>query len=88
MLKVNYIDDPDILLGYPIIQSKAKYGKNKIELFPIPKLLTYEGFTSQIGNQDNKLDYYFDIKFKSANNQFYNYWIPIYINENLTKKIE
>ena len=32
MLKVNYIDNPDILLGYPIIQSKAKYGKNKIEL--------------------------------------------------------
>ena len=86
MLKVNYIDDPDILLGYPIIQSKAKYGKNKIELFPIPELLTYEGFTSQIGNQDNKLDYYFDIKFKSANNQFYNYWIPIYINENHYKK--
>ena len=86
MLKVNYIDNPDILLGYPIIQSKAKYGKNKIELFPIPELLTYEGFTSQIGNQDNKLDYYFDIKFKSANNQFYNYWIPIYINENHYKK--
>ena len=86
MLKVNYIDDPDILLGYPIIQSKAKYGKNKIELFPIPELLTYEGFMSQIGNQDIKLDYYFDIKFKSANNQFYNYWIPIYINENHYKK--
>ena len=82
MLKLNYIDDPDILLGYPIIQSKAEYGKDKIELYPIPELLTYDGFVAQIGKQDMKLDYYFDIKFKSANNQFY----PIYIDENHYKK--
>ena len=81
MLKLNYIDDPEILLGYPIIQSKAQYGKDKIELYPIPELLTYDGFVAQIGKQDIKLDYYFDIKFKSANNQFYNYWVPIYIDE-------
>ena len=42
ILKVNYIDDPNILLGYPIIQKKGKYGRNKIELYPIPELLTYE----------------------------------------------
>ena len=76
MLKSNYIDDPDILLGYPIIQNKA--GKDKIELYPIPELLTYEGYVQQIGKQDIKLDYYFDIKFKSANNQYYNYWVPIF----------
>ena len=86
MLKVNYIDDPDILLGYPIIQSKAQFGKDKIELYPIPELLTYDGYMAQIGKQDIKLDYYFDVKFKSANNQFYNYWVPIYIDENHYKK--
>ena len=84
MLKSNYIDDPDILLGYPIIQNKA--GKDKIELYPIPELLTYEGYVQQIGKQDIKLDYYFDIKFKSANNQYYNYWVPIYIDEKHYKK--
>ena len=84
MLKSNYIDEPDILLGYPIIQDKVS--KNKIELYPIPELLTYEGFIQQIGKQDIKLDYYFDIKFKSANNQFYNYWVPIYIDEKHYKK--
>ena len=77
MLKLNYIDDPDILLGYPIIQIKT--GKDKIELYPIPELLTYDGFVAQIGKQDYKLDFYFDVKFKAANNQFYNYWVPIYI---------
>ena len=86
MLKSNYIDDPHILLGYPIIQSKAQYGKNKIELYPIPELLTYEGFVAQIGKQDYKLDYYFNVQFESANNQLYNYWVPIYIDENHYKK--
>ena len=80
MLKVNYIDDPDIILGYPIIKCKG-LGKDKYELYPIPELLTYDGFMAQIGKQDSKLDYYFDIKFKSANNEYYNYWIPIYVNQ-------
>ena len=86
MLKLNYIDDPDILLGYPIIQNKTFGKKEKMELYPIPELLTYDGYVAQIGKQDDKLDFYFDIKFKSANNQFYNYWIPIYIDENHYKK--
>ena len=81
MLKFNYIEDPDILLGYPIIQ-KIGFGKNKIELYPIPEMLTYDGFMSQIGKQDSKLDYYFSTSFKSANNEYYNYWVPIYIDEN------
>ena len=80
MLKLNYIDDHEILLGYPIIQKKGK-GKEKIELFPIPELLTYDGYVAQIQKQEEKLDFYFDTKFKSANNQYYNYWMPIYIDE-------
>ena len=86
MLKLNYIDDPEILLGYPIIQNKIFGIKEKIELYPIPELLTYDGYMAQIGKQDDKLDFYFDIKFKSANNQFYNYWVPIYIDENHFEK--
>ena len=85
MLKLNYIDDPDILLGYPIVQSVG-LGKNKIELYPIPELLTYDGFMAQIGKQDSKLDYYFDTRFKSANNEFYNYWVPIYIDKHHYEK--
>ena len=81
MLKMNYIDDPEILLGYPIIQKKG-LGKDKIELYPIPELLTYDGFMAQIGKNNEKLDYYFNTKFKSANNEYYNYWVPIYIDKN------
>ena len=85
MLKLNYIDDPDILLGYPIVQC-AGLGKNKIELYPIPELLTYDGYMAQIGKQDSKLDFYFDTHFKSANNQYYNYWVPIYIDKHHYEK--
>ena len=38
MLKLNYIEDPEILLGYPIIQKNTGRGlKIKIELYPIPE---------------------------------------------------
>ena len=87
MLKLNYIEDPDILLGYPIIQKNTGRGlKIKIELYPIPELLTYDGFIAQVGKKDEKLDFYFDISFKSANNEFYNYWVPIYIDKNHFEK--
>ena len=87
MLKLNYIEDPEILLGYPIIQKNTGKGiKTKIELYPIPELLTYDGFIAQIGKKDEKLDFYFDISFKSANNEFYNYWVPIYIDKNHFEK--
>ena len=78
MLKVNYIDDPDILLGYPIILKRG-FGKNKIELYPIPELLTYEGFLTQVDIQGQMVDMFFNLK--SANNEFYNNWLPIYINK-------
>ena len=92
MLKVNYIDDPDILLGYPIIQNIGQFGKRRIELYPIPELLTYEGFNSQ--NEDMQgfmAGLYFNninlgAQFKSANNEYYNNWFPIYINKNHYEK--
>ena len=36
MLRDNYIDNPEILLGYPIIQNRAVYRNNKIRIYPIP----------------------------------------------------
>ena len=81
VLKTNYIDDPNLLLGYPIVQTKSKYKVNEIELYPIPEMLSYEGYLTEIGNQEQKLDLYFETHFKSSNNQLYNCWIPVYINK-------
>ena len=81
MLKYNYIDNPDILLGYPIVQNKNVFGKDKIELYPIPELLSYEAFNHQMENKNiDQLNMYFETNLKAANNEFYNYWLPIYIN--------
>ena len=84
----NFIDNPEILLGYPIVQSKSVYGKDKIELYPIPQLLTYEAFQMQTSNpqaDNNNLLYgslsAFQPKIKAANNQYFNNWLPIYVNE-------
>ena len=84
----NFIDNPEILLGYPIVQSKSVYGKDKIELYPIPELLTYEAFQMQTSNpqtNNNNLLYgslsAFEPKIKAANNQYFNNWLPIYVNE-------
>ena len=86
MLKNNYIDNPEILLGYPIVQNKNVLGKDKIELYPIPELLSYEAYQVQAQNINmNKLNLYFENgngmnTLKAANNEFYNFWLPIYIN--------
>ena len=84
LLRVNIIDDKDIALGYPLKQLKAL--GNKIECVPIPEILSYEGYISQIAKQDGKLDDYFNVTFKAANNEYYNYWLPIYINEEHFKR--
>ena len=92
MLKVNYIDDPDILLGFPIISNRLLTGrKTRLELYPIPELLTYSGFEAQKSMQAHMVEQYFDLngpnnQFKSANNEYYNSWLPIYINNDHYEK--
>ena len=85
MLKVNYIDEPDILLGYPIIQNLNEFSRKRVQLYPIPELLTYEGFNSQAREMQGFMaGLYFNfpfMQFKSANNEYYNSWFPIYINK-------
>ena len=89
MLKVNYIDDPEILLGYPIVRNQINIGrKNRLELYPIPELLTYDGFEAQKSLQQQMVQQYFGNinQFKSANNEYYNSWLPIYINKDHYEK--
>ena len=81
VLKRNYIDDPSVILGYPIVRSSSKFNPNKIELYPIPEMLSYEGFLSEIDNQQEKLDLYFETNFRSSGNEAYNCWMPVYINK-------
>ena len=77
--KLNIFDDPHILLGYPIVKKSSKI------IDPIPEILSYEGYLTQISYdyQENSYLFRYDKKvLKSANNEYYDAWLPIYINEN------
>ncbi len=88
LLRDNYLENSEILLGYPIINNKSIYGKDRIELYPIPELLTYEAFKMQMSenqnNQNQLINCYYNIpnQIKAANNEYYNNWLPIYVDEN------
>ncbi|MBP5421929.1 MAG: hypothetical protein J6Y78_05740, partial [Paludibacteraceae bacterium] len=88
LLRDNYIENQEVLLGYPVINSKSAYGKDKIELYPIPQLLTYEAYKMQMSEaqpcQNQLIDSYYNTQHqvKAANNEYYNNWLPIYVDEN------
>ena len=90
MLRDNYIDNPNILLGYPIIRRASEYGKDKIEIYPIPELLSFEAYKIQTGNGQNNgnalIGAYYNQQVKAANNEYYNNWLPIYVDENHFQK--
>ena len=89
MLKENYIDNHNIILGYPIVQSKSNYGNNKIELYPIPQLLSYEGFKAQTQSSNNSFGIMMNQNqnvVKAANNEFFNNWLPIYVDNDHFQK--
>ena len=107
--RFNYIDNKNIILGYPIRKFE------KTALIPIPEILSYDCFIEESSkfnyryNRHNRRytnlmefnhDLYFDWVnplafheillnnkynndglFKSANNEFYDNWLPIYIND-------
>jgi len=75
LLRDNYIENPKVLLGCPIIIKQSTDQKGKSELFPIPQLLTnkaYKLITSYY-NTKNQV--------KAENNEYFSNWLPIYIDE-------
>ena len=73
--KKNIFDDPNIILGYPIVKETSD------EIYPISEILSYEGYLAQIYNE-NSYNINEEKSLKSANNKYSNSWLPIYINKN------
>ena len=88
--KINYLDDK-ILLGYPV----KKISDDRF--IPIPEILSYDCYIEECYKVEEDNDYnnffqsdmefiFFDIRnrnhlLKSANNEYYSNWLPIYIND-------
>ena len=76
--KLNIFDDPHIILGYPIVKKSSNI------IYPIPEILSYEGYLTQTTYDYQEKSYFFNYEkknLKSANNEYYDSWLPIYINE-------
>ena len=63
--KSNIFDDPNIILGYPIVE------EGKEIIYPIPEILSYEGYLTQISYKQSDS---FINHFKSSNNRYYDKW--------------
>ena len=75
--KLNIFDDPNIIFGYPIVKESSKI------IYPISEILSYEGYLTQISNEETNK---FSKSLKSANNKYYDNWLPIYINKDNFEK--
>ena len=77
--KVDVFDDSKPVLGYPIDIEKDVYGR----LWPIPimEILSYDAFVFNIQQNFEKLDNYARVKFTSSFGSSYNYWLPVYIDD-------
>ena len=65
LMKTNPIDDPECAIGCPFLITKDKF--QRLNPKPIPEILSYEGFISEIQSNANKLDSYLEVNFKSGN---------------------
>ena len=74
ILKSNIFDETNIILGYPIIKENDIF-------YPIPEILSYEGYLTQLSKEEFDR-FYISNSLKSANNKYYHAWLPIYINNN------
>lgn len=79
--KYNYSEQNKYSYGYLIIQKEDNV-KNKNEIYPIPELICEKAYELQAQNQKSKMEYYyFNLKDKINNNNYINYWFPVYIRE-------
>ena len=77
--KTNPLTHPDLILGYPIL---LKFDhKQRIEPFPIPEIVSYDGYTSEGDTGFKSIESFDKIKLKTAYGQKYNFWCPIYVSE-------
>ncbi len=84
ILRENYIENNDIILGYPIAQ--RKWGSWEEELYPIPQLLSYQAYIKLATKTKHTYSlirqYYKNHnRINGDNNQYCIKWFPIYVDK-------
>jgi len=75
---VNAFDPTKPIIGYPINLIKDKYGR--IQATPITEMLSYDAFMLNFPPNSNIEDFE-QYNFKSKSGETYNFWLPLYIND-------
>lgn len=80
--KSNLSEDPSMVIGYPMLLERDRFGNLQLKQL-ILETISYDAYIMEImrGGYD-KIDFYESTQFVSPSGQCYNYWMPIYINEN------
>ncbi|CAF0891214.1 unnamed protein product [Didymodactylos carnosus] len=79
------IKDDNICLGYPLLIKRDSYGRLWPEI--ILELISYDAYVAEIQKSgEHKLDYYEHSTFRSVTGKDYNYWLPLYINDDHFRK--
>ena len=78
--KENYVDCPELVLGYPI---SMKYDRRKrMWTTLIPELMGYEQYILQIQEKGiDKLENFEGVNLRTPGGEHYTHWLPVYINE-------
>ena len=77
--KVTIFDEEKPILGYPLDIRKDRFGKYWPT--PIPEMISYESYAQNIAKNPIVTDNFEELQFKSSFGEPYNFWIPVYINE-------
>jgi len=77
--KIDIFDESRPIFGYAIDLRKDQF-KN-IWAYPLPEMISQSAYMLNFRNKLSTTPKYEDFAFKSASGSSYNFWLPIYINE-------
>lgn len=78
--KENFVDSPEICLGYPVLLKVD--GRNRLHTTLYPELTSYDQYIAQIMEKGiDKLDNFNTVNLRSTFGNAYTHWLPVFINE-------
>ena len=77
--KCNYFDESQPILGYPLDIRQDQFGRYWPT--PVVEMISYEAYILKVISDPSKLENYEQVRFKSSFGELYNFWMPVFINE-------
>ena len=75
----SFFDKSEPILGYPLDIRSDQFGNYWAT--PVVQMISYDAFIKQISENPEKKKDFENVRFRSSFGDSYNFWIPVYINE-------